>query len=438
MYIPLDHLYHWIANLAPQAVNIYYFYPHGSKNLENVISFPKMTSQLHKKELSTFPSIFCFDQEPLDFDYYEQMDASAMINNTDFKFGAHLYLDFFKTLKNINIAANYSNSSVYDSTILIHSEVNSSDVLKYQNAGYIPVHYWCHAVIAKDWFRYAQLDHRLKQSKITKDFLIYARDWTGNREYRLKFLELIHQAQLVSDSLCYFNDVSSSQQCHYTDYKFKNPKLQISSINLAQGLTQSTVDSSASGYYDVDDIVSTNVSVILETQFDDTKIHLTEKICRALACGHPFFLAAGPGALSYLKHYGFKTFDPWLDESYDLETDSFQRLQKIVYSMKKFANLETTKKTQVIDQINLVAQYNKQRFFSTEFWQQVSDELQQGLSKACDLVKSTKASNWLLRRKVAKKVFRQLENSDRYVRYDQRYPDLAQHLRLVRQLRCGQ
>lgn len=437
MYVPLDHLYHWIASLAPQAVNIYYFYPHGSKNLENVISFPKMKSQLHKKELSILPSIFCFDQEPLNFDYYEQADVTTLINNTDPRFGAHLYLDFFNTFKNINIAVNYSNTSVYDSTILVHSETNSLDVLKYQNAGYIPVHYWCHAVIAKDWFRYAQHDHRLEQKNIAKDFLIYARDWSGNREYRLKFLELIYQAQLVSDSVCYFNEVSANQKCYYMDYEFQNPKLKISSIDLAQGLTKSVVDSSASGYYDVDDIASTNISIILETQFDGSKIHLTEKICRALACGHPFVLAAGTGALAYLKHYGFKTFDPWLDESYDLETDSVQRLQKIVDTMKKFTSLESSKKTQVVNQLNLIADYNKKRFFSDEFFQQVSHELEHGLLQACELVKPTQASNWLLRRKIAKKVFQQLESSASYVRYDQRYPNLSQHLHLVRQLRRG-
>jgi hypothetical protein len=48
---------------------------------------------------------------------------------------------------------------------------------------------------------------------------------------------------------------------------------------------------------------------VAETVFD-TRIHLTEKTLRPIACGHPFILAAGPGSLKYLQTYGFRTFSP--------------------------------------------------------------------------------------------------------------------------------
>jgi hypothetical protein len=90
--------------------------------------------------------------------------------------------------------------------------------------------------------------------------------------------------------------------------------------------------SAASADYDPNDFINSEISVILETVFDDRRIHLTEKTLKPIACGHPFILAAGPGALEYIRSYGFKTFAPYIDESYDQETDSLKRLEKIEQS----------------------------------------------------------------------------------------------------------
>jgi hypothetical protein len=189
----------------------------------------------------------------------------------------------------------------------------------------------------------------------------------------------------------------------------------------------STVLASASADYDVEDHLSTSISVVLETQFDGTKIHLTEKICRALACGHPFILAAGPHSLEYLKTYGFETFSPWLDESYDSEIDSEIRLKKIINSMKKFSSLPQPQKAQALAQINQIAQRNKQRFFSNDFYHCMNQELTTGLSAAFEQAAKTQATKWLSKRRRAKKLLKNNNGS----RYD-RLPD---HINIVRAAR---
>ena len=120
------------------------------------------------------------------------------------------------------------------------------------------------------------------------------------------------------------------------------------------------------------------MSVVLETIFDGSKIHLTEKICRALACGHAFILAAGPGSLKYLQHYGFKTFSDIIDESYDDENDSVSRLQKIVKVMKNIQSLSAGQKKQLQE----IADYNRHWFFSDQFYSIVANELQVNLDAA--------------------------------------------------------
>jgi hypothetical protein len=210
-----------------------------------------------------------------------------------------------------------------------------------------------------------------------------------------------------------------------TSYFFKqNVK---SEDPLEKHLNISTVSASASADYDVEDHLSTSISVVLETQFDGTKIHLTEKICRALACGHPFILAAGPGSLRYLKTYGFETFSPWLDESYDTEVDSASRLEKIINSMKKFSALPQAQKTQTLEQINQIAQRNKQRFFSNDFYHCLSQELQTGLSEAFAKAVKTQATRWLGKRRRAKKLLKTNHGS--------RYAQLSDHVKIVRAAR---
>lgn len=430
MYIPLDHLYHWIAGSANQPVNIYYFYPHGSKNLADVINIPNGADLVLRRRYRDRKNIFCHDQEPLNFDLYQHISyeeyVSAIGKNP---YGNEFLLAYAdKKLKNFDMVIDRYNTTLYDQSILIHSEQQSQDVDKYRAAGYIPVHYWSHGVIARDWFRFAAHDQRFKLPQpVTHDFLIYSRDWSGLREYRLKFLELLHQANLVTQSLCYFRAESSSSHYHYTDHCFINSEFSIQSTDLHTMFAESQAESSASADYDVDDHLRTNISVVLETQFNGAKIQLTEKICRALACGHPFLLAAGPGSLQYLRDYGFETFDPWLDESYDTETNSLARLQKIIAVMKKFSNLSADSKHQVLQNLKSIAQRNQQRFFSDEFGQVLTQELQQNLNWALDQADQSNCKKWLDKRKIHKKIFPE--------KSAWKYPELADHLRLARSLR---
>lgn len=72
------------------------------------------------------------------------------------------------------------------------------------------------------------------------------------------------------------------------------------------------------------------ISLVTETYFVEDEIHITEKTFRAISLKHPFILVASYQTLEYLKQQGFKTFNDFWDESYDLIRDPYQRLQKIL------------------------------------------------------------------------------------------------------------
>jgi hypothetical protein len=261
------------------------------------------------------------------------------------------------------------------------------------------VYYWAHAFIAIDWFRYAK-HITIQPSQTQKQFLIYNRAWAGTREYRLKFVELLQQYNLVNDCQTSFNSVDPEGNTHYIDHVFKNPDL--TPHNIQDVFPTTSADSSASADFVKDDYANTRFEVVLETLFDDERIQLTEKIFRPIACGHPFILASTPGCLKYLHDYGFKTFNGIINESYDNELDPVKRLEMIVGAMIQITKWSTDE--QLINHIKIkeITEFNKQHFFSNEFVNAVTAELKYNLRTAfIELEETNTSKNYIEYRKLS-------------------------------------
>jgi len=76
-------------------------------------------------------------------------------------------------------------------------------------------------------------------------------------------------------------------------------------------------------------------SLITESKFHSGMPNFSEKTLRAIISGRPFVLLAPHGTLQLLKDLGFKTFSRFWDESYDLETDSTKRFEKVMFIIKE-------------------------------------------------------------------------------------------------------
>jgi len=368
MSIPLDRLYNYLQDCVNRDTLIYRWCPHGSKKLSDLQINENL--HFHDRKFLTSVAIICHDQEPLDYDFYQIDDLVTMpslISGIESKnFVDVCYNDIIGWACGAAI-------SLYDKTIITHSELNSKEVIKYQNNGYVPVFFWSHGIIARDWFRYAEHDQRIQHSDSPKyDFLIYNRAWSGTREYRLKFIELLISSELASHCLTSFcpNDCDT----HYKDHVFKNQNFSIDRYDFENILPLNVHSSTASGDYVSNDYCESGIEVVLETLFDDERIYLTEKVLRPIACGKPFILVSTPGSLKFLKKYGFRTFEGLIDESYDNIKDPSQRLQAIISEMQRIAKLPQDEKSQLITKLNNIAEENKKLFFSENFHNTVMDE----------------------------------------------------------------
>lgn len=364
MSVPLDRLYHYLADCVNHDLIIYRWTPHGSRNLEHLTN---LIDYSFEKSVLGVP-VICHDQEPLDYELHSIEDFEKMYDPPD-----HVGYLHFRRLTDLK--------NVYDRAILLHSEQGGTEIEKFQQNRFITVYYWSHAVIAQDWFRYAKHDPVLEHHgcNFNQDFLIYNRAWGGTREYRLLFAQLLVDNNLVSRSLTSFAAIDNGQ--NYQTHVFANPELTITRKDLHKHLQPNTHDAAASADYCNHDYAQTGIEVVLETLFDDARWHLTEKTLRPIACGKPFMLAATPGSLQYLRNQGFQTFGDFIDESYDQITHAPTRLRAIIQEMKRISELDPNAKHQLYQQMHAIAEKNKHHFF-THLHQQVMSEYVENMSRA--------------------------------------------------------
>ena len=387
MSIPLDRLYHYIESVAQDILRdnvlIYRFYPHGSKNIEDLT--PIKTYYTDIKVAALAPIVYCYDQEPLDF------NKQGVISVEGHPGIMKLVREYAPAYSKRNM--NISLGNIYDRSILLHTELNSADVLAYQKSGAIACYYWSHGIIARDWFRYAEYVNQNKNVK--KLFLIYNRAWSGTREYRLKFADLLVDYNLYNVCQTSLNVIDPDLQLKYDTHQYINNQWHpTNKLENYFSLTDAASNSSAD--FNINDYQCTSIEVVLETLFDDSKIYLTEKILRPIACGQPFILASTPNSLKLLKQYGFKTFDQCWDENYDQVTDANLRLNAIVKTMKTIASWDSNTKKEKFILAQQIADYNKERFFSKAFEKQLTDELKTNLTNALSEHQNHNSANWWL------------------------------------------
>ena len=117
-----------------------------------------------------------------------------------------------------------------------------------------------------------------------------------------------------------------------------------------------TYDSSKHFVYDEEDLENnkaanlnkiahskTFLNIVTESLIDDRSIFYWEKTYKPMYTCQPFIIFGNPHSISKLRELGFKTFDKWWDESYDLETDFTKRFEKIIDTLEEIASWDMDK-----------------------------------------------------------------------------------------------
>ena len=102
----------------------------------------------------------------------------------------------------------------------------------------------------------------------------------------------------------------------------------------------------------------TFVNIVNESLTNERSIFFSEKTFKPIFMCQPFILFGNPYSLKKLREMGYRTFDKWWDESYDLETDFTRRLEKIVSIMIEIASWDLDKLYEITNEMEEVLFHN--------------------------------------------------------------------------------
>lgn len=216
-----------------------------------------------------------------------------------------------------------------------------------------------------------------KVVKSTKPFLRQKKYLCLNnstREHRADIFTFLHQSGFIDDGYLSYgsfygdtgpnNQISagilSGSQIEDVWHDFKDLKYLKSQIKETFKLIPRLVDKKQNWtenfHGDIGTVINPSLymnsyfNIVTETDFDmnwrDIQItHITEKTIKPIYMLHPFIIVGPYKTLEVLRDFGFKTFHPSIDESYDKEIDPEKRMKMI---KKEITNL-CTKSTEELD-----------------------------------------------------------------------------------------
>lgn len=94
-------------------------------------------------------------------------------------------------------------------------------------------------------------------------------------------------------------------------------------------------------------------------RWEEESIFFSEKIFKPIACNHPFILVSRPKSLEYLRKLGYKTFHPFIDESYDLIQNDEIRLLTIVNEVERLSKQTPEQWLKWLSDIKEIVEHNQ-------------------------------------------------------------------------------
>jgi len=209
----------------------------------------------------------------------------------------------------------------------------------------------------------------------------------NGREHRMAFLYQMASANLLDMGDFSFLAPNGNQYSKDTAqfvierYGLKNSninnikKLHETSPHILQserGITYGQINAWTDAHYQPH--INSYFEICFETFVHGDHKSLTEKIFKPIVNFQPFFFVAYPGALQLLRNLGFKTFEGFIDESYDEMENINDRIQAIFKETQRLCKMSKEEIHEwywgmeeiLIHNHRTLIQYHKNRLFAED------------------------------------------------------------------------
>jgi len=210
-----------------------------------------------------------------------------------------------------------------------------------------------------------------KKKRYTKKFLNLNRRW---RLHRPLLITLLKSKNLLDQGHISFAPSDDGQDWNTVYPKLENMYAHHAEIsNILK--KHSDVKKLPAMYLDTEDLVTnramhensieyyymeTYFSIVNETTYHENTPFLSEKIFKTIAMGHPFIMVTAPNSLQYLKELGYKTYEPFIDESYDSIEDPGDRILAILDEVERLCSMsEKVLRKQWLPNVRTIAAHNR-------------------------------------------------------------------------------
>ena len=307
--------------------------------------------------------IFCHDQEPVHLDQFEPLFKAVIRRNNDIK-------------------------PTPQGHIIVSERGEYVDALCEQY-GWQQHYYFYHGWACQDWYRgynYAYLIPRARARQPSRTFISPNRIVGGKRDHRVLFLYNVFRHNLQD------NHISAPRLCPYEGVDIASIAQKYTNVypDIVEVLTQAELPrlfkdetEQIMSSYCLTNFAEAQDSVVYvatETVYSGRRQHLTEKTFKAIALEMPFVLVAPAGSLAYLRSYGFETFSPYIDESYDLIEDPIDRLEAVTQILTEIQARSAAAKLELHQQLLPRVEHNYNHFyrggFSDILWQELTSMLE--------------------------------------------------------------
>lgn len=318
--------------------------------------------------------VYFHDQEPVHLDAFEPLFDEVIRRNLD-----------------IQQPLGPGTPQAFAGNIVLSEQGEYADKLCEQY-GWRPHYYFYHGWACMDWFRGYDHAYRIARARDRNPqttFMSPNRIVAGQRDHRVLFLYNVFKHGLENNHIsapriCQYEgvDIASIAQ-KYTDvYQdiadvFESAELP----RLFAGEASQLMHSYQLGNYR--EAADSLIYVPTETVYFGQRQHLTEKTFKAIALEMPFVLVAPHHSLEYLRSYGFRTFAPYIDESYDLVEDPVERIERVTQILLEIQARSAAAKKALWQQLIPVVEHNYNHFYKGGFRDRLEVELKQMLTGLC-------------------------------------------------------